>query len=128
MHYLYVMCAKLIVIVLMYFGEYIASKRHCTGSYGYKYLKIVRRKHPNCLADSCKCLSVNRMAAGLRLPRSSHGFFFFHLLFKHTLCSQLKGFRPQDLLVYRLCLKPVTSIIFNYQWIISFNRAVKFIV
>ena len=55
-------------------------------------------------------LSVNRMAAGLRL----HRFFFFHLLFKHILCSKVKGFRPQGLLVYRLCLPPDTPIIFTY--------------
>ena len=47
-------------------------------------MKIVRRKYPDCLPDSCKHSSVNRMAAGSRLPRSSHGFFFFLLLFKHT--------------------------------------------
>ena len=38
--------------------------------------------------------------------------FFFHLLFKHALCSQVKGFRPHGVLVYRLCLPPDTSIIF----------------
>ena len=35
------------------------------------------------------------------------------LLFKHALCSQVKGFRPHGLLVYRLCLPPDTPIIFN---------------
>ena len=40
-------------------------------------------------------------------------FFFFHLLFKHALCSQVKGFRPHGLLVYRLCLPPDTPIILN---------------
>ena len=25
--------------------------------------------------NSCKCLSINKMAAGLRLPRSIHGMF-----------------------------------------------------
>ena len=49
-------------------------------------------------------LSVNRMAA-----RSSHGF---HLFFKHALCSQVKGFTPHGLLVYRPCLPPDTPIIF----------------
>ena len=38
-------------------------------------------------------------------------FFFFHLLFKNALCSQVKGFRPHGLLVYRLCLPPDTPII-----------------
>ena len=37
-------------------------------------MKIIRRKHPDDLVDSCKRSSVNRMAAGSRLPRSSHGF------------------------------------------------------
>ena len=32
-------------------------------------MKITRRKHPDHLVDSCKRLSVNRMAAGSRLPR-----------------------------------------------------------
>ena len=45
-------------------------------------LMNVKRKHPDRLADSCKCSSIKQMAAG-----SSHGFFFFHLLFKHALCS-----------------------------------------
>ena len=31
-------------------------------------MKITRRKHPDHLVDSCKRLSVNRMAAGSRLP------------------------------------------------------------
>jgi len=40
-------------------------------------------------------------------------FFFFHLLFEHTLCSLFKGFRPQGLLVYTQALpSPDTSIIF----------------
>ena len=39
-------------------------------------------------------------------------FFFFHLLFKHALCGQVKGFRPHGLLVYRLCLSPDTRIIY----------------
>ena len=32
-------------------------------------MKIIRRKHPDHLVDSCKRSSVNRMAAGSRLPR-----------------------------------------------------------
>ena len=32
------------------------------------------RKHP-CLAESCKCLCVNRIGAGSRLSRCSHEFF-----------------------------------------------------
>ena len=39
------------------------------------FKELARRKHPDYLADSCKRLSVNQMAAGSRLPRSSHGFF-----------------------------------------------------
>ena len=57
--------------------------KHCSYYfYGYKYMKIVRRKYPDCLADSCKRSSVNRMAAGLRLPRSSHGFFLLSPTFQ----------------------------------------------
>ena len=56
-------------------------------SYGYRYLKNARRKHPDRLADSCKRSSVNRMAAGSRLQVQVMDFFFFHLLFKHALCS-----------------------------------------
>ena len=79
-----------------------------------RYLKSARRKHPDCLADSCKNSSVNWIAAGLRLQVQVMDFFFFHLLFKHALCSQVKGFRPHGLLVYRLCLPPDTPIIFIY--------------
>ena len=32
-----------------------------------RYLKNAIRKHPDHLADSCKCSNINRMAAGLRL-------------------------------------------------------------
>ena len=41
--------------------------------------KKAGRKHPDPLADSCKLSSVNRMAAGLRLSRYNHGFFFSFL-------------------------------------------------
>jgi len=61
------------------------------GSYGYRYFKNARRKYPDCLTDSSKRLSVNRMAAGLRLQAQVMDFFFFHLLFKHALCSQLRA-------------------------------------
>ena len=40
-------------------------------------------------------------------------FFFFHQLFKHTLCSQVKGFRPQGLLVCRLCLHQIPQSYLN---------------
>ena len=72
-----------------------------------------RRKHPDRLADSCKRSSVNRMAAHSRLQVQVMDFFLFHLLFKHALYSQVKGFRPHGLLVYRLCLPPDTPIIFG---------------
>ena len=49
-------------------------------------MKISRRKHPDRLVDPCKHSNVNQMAAGLRPPRSSHGFSFLQL-FKHTLSS-----------------------------------------
>ena len=45
-------------------------------------MKITRRKHPDRLVDSFKCLSVNQMAAGSRLPRSSHGFFLLSATFQ----------------------------------------------
>jgi len=38
-------------------------------------MKNSKEKIPNCLVDSCKRSSVNRMAAGSRLPRSSHEIF-----------------------------------------------------
>ena len=78
---------------------------------GYRYLKNARRKYPDRLADSCKRSSVNRMAAGSRLHVQVMDFFFFRVLFKHALCSKVKGFRPHGLLVYRLCLPPDTPII-----------------
>ena len=46
------------------------------------YLKCYIKPDP--LVDSCKHLSINCMAAGLRLPRSSHGIFS---LFKHSLSN-----------------------------------------
>jgi len=67
----------------------------CLESYSQKvpmdnrYLKNVRRKNPDCLADSCKHSSVNQMAAGSRLQAQVMDFFFFHFLFKHVLCSQV---------------------------------------
>ena len=60
--------------------------------------------HLDRLADFCKHLSINRMTAGSRPQVQVMDFFFFHLLFKHTLCSQVKGFKLHGLLVYRLCL------------------------
>ena len=74
------------------------------------------KKHPDCLADSCKHSNVNRMASGPVME-----FFFFHLLLKHTLCSKIKGFRPHSLLVYiyRLCLPP------GYVYHISINIDLK---
>ena len=56
-------------------------------------------------------MHVNRMAAGSRLQVQVMNFFFFHLLFKHALCSKVKDFRPHGLLVYRPCLPPDTPII-----------------
>ena len=50
-------------------------------------MKIVRRKYPDNLADSCKCSSVNRMAAGSRLTRSSHGFFSSFSYFSNILSA-----------------------------------------
>ena len=47
-------------------------------------MKITRRKHPDRLVDSCKRSSVNRMAAGSRPPRSSHGFFLLPATFSNT--------------------------------------------
>ena len=44
-------------------------------TYGYRYMKNSKEKIPNRLADFCKRSSVNQMAAGSRLPRSSHGIF-----------------------------------------------------
>ena len=57
------------------------------------------------------------MAAGSRLQVQLMDFFFFHLLFKHALFSQVKGFRPHGLLVYRLCLPSDTPIIFKFLFI-----------
>jgi len=49
-----------------------------------------KTKLPDRLADSCKHSSVNWMAAGLRLPRSSQGFCSF-FYFSNTLCSVDSG-------------------------------------
>jgi len=41
-----------------------------------------KEKLPDRLADSCKHLSVNRMAAGSRVPRSSQGVFLLSSTFQ----------------------------------------------
>ena len=45
--------------------------------------------------------SANWMAADSRLQVQVMDFFFFYLLFKHALCSKVKGFRPHGLLVHK---------------------------
>ena len=39
-------------------------------------MKLTKRKHPDHLADSCKHLSVNWMAAGSRLPMQVQSWIF----------------------------------------------------
>jgi len=36
---------------------------------------------------SCKCSSINQLAAGLRLPNSSRGFFLLLFYFSNILCE-----------------------------------------
>jgi len=49
-------------------------------------MKNSKKKIPDRLVDFCKRSTVNQMAAGSRLPKSSHGIFSpFHQLFKYTL-------------------------------------------
>ena len=60
------------------------------GSYGYRYLKTARIRHPDCLADSCKHSSINQMAAD---PVKD----FFSPTFQ-TFCT-VKGFRPTGIQV-----------------------------
>ena len=48
-----------------------------------------KEKHFDCLADSCKCSSINWMDARLR---SSHEFFLY--LFKHALCNIFQAVGP----------------------------------
>jgi len=69
-------------------------------------------------------VSVQALIGWLQVPRLQvqvMDFFFFHLLFKHALCSLVKGFRPHGLMVYRLCLPPDTPIIFKgyKNWAVS---------
>ena len=63
-------------------------------------MKNSKETIPDYLVDSCKCSSVNQMAAGSRLPRSSHRIFSpFYQVFKHTLakCNIRTGCRtPTD--------------------------------
>jgi len=47
-------------------------------------MKIARRNYPDHQIDCCKRSSTNRIAAGSRLPRFSHGFFSF-LNFSNTI-------------------------------------------
>ena len=49
-------------------------------------MKYSKEKIPDHLVDSYKHSRVNRMAAGLRLPRSSHGAFLFSTNFSNTPC------------------------------------------
>ena len=48
----------------------------------YMYIKLTKRKDPDQIANSCKRLSINQIAAGLRLLRYSHGFFLLSLPFQ----------------------------------------------
>ena len=58
-------------------------------------MKFVAKKHPNHLADSCKHLSVNRMAAGSRLSRCNHGFFSsFQACFSQAVKDLTRSYRP----------------------------------
>ena len=54
--------------------------------------RLTRRKHPDRLADSCKRLSINRMAASSRLPTVGPVRDFLSLLhlFKHNFCNNFK--------------------------------------
>ena len=81
------------------------------------YLKKIRRKHPDRLADPCKHLSVNRMAAGSRLQVQSW-IFSSLTYFSNILCAV--NLKVLGLLVYRLCLLPDT---FNQ----SYTNAVHFV-
>ena len=63
--------------------------------YSYKHTYLIRqsitaaqirgRKHPDHLADSCKRLSINQIATGLRLSWCIMDFFSCLQLFKYTL-------------------------------------------
>ena len=53
-------------------------------------MKITRRKHPDHPVDSCKRLSVNRMAAGSRPPRSSIDYSM-DLATLEIMCSSKKS-------------------------------------
>jgi len=53
-----------------------------------------------------KLLKVNQMAAGSRLPKYSHGFFFFHLL-SNTLCSVNKTILSLHLYMWPDLGKPI---------------------
>jgi len=58
-----------------------------------------KRKHPDCLADSA---IVNLIAASLRLPRYSHGFFssFSNTPSSYNIFKQAVGpYRPLALLL-----------------------------
>ena len=59
-------------------------------------------EHPGCLADSCKRLSVNRMAVGLRLPLGhySHGFFLLSPPFQtQQISTGCRSYRPSALVL-----------------------------
>ena len=59
-------------------------------------MKKAGRKCPDRLADSCKCLSVNQMAAGLRLSRCIMDFFLLPATFQ-TFCPKFSLFSSVSL-------------------------------
>ena len=94
------------------FSLYVATCNICTAGPPNKVRPSVKvslpgdsrhrgKKHPDCLADSCKQMSVYQMAAGLRLSRCNHGFssflnlsnMFFSIIFEQVVgLSVLKTF------------------------------------
>ena len=72
------------------------------------WIQIHKERIPDHLADCCKHLSINWMAAGSKLLRYSHGIFLLPSNFKHTLKTSL-GFCK----TFWYTPLPFTSIIIN---------------
>ena len=90
-------------------------------------MKLVERKHPDCLADSC-IMSLNWIAAGSRLFRYIHGFFFSFLHVSFQTCLSLNIFKqavgPSVLQTFSLCaVKPNKKI--NNKYFLYFNYISK---
>ena len=70
------LCCKALINIVTSIWFHLGYFEIISHSLEFLWIHIHEIEHPGCLADSCKCLSINRMAAGLRLPRSFQLWIF----------------------------------------------------